>query len=147
MKQFAHLPRLAAAVLFAASASTAVVVAEATHAGNASAGPLTSAAQPADAAVSVGVGIGFGAPHRYYRYAYRGGTWVRFGYGYAAAPGFVNGFYVGYGPPAGYYAGGYYGPAYGRPYYRYPSYARGYYGHAYYGHGYYGHGYYGRGWR
>jgi hypothetical protein len=128
------LPRFLAAVLFAATASTAVVVTDATHTGQpATSGILSSAPQAASAAVSIGIGFGVG-PHPYYRYGWRGGAWVRFGYGYAYAPGWVNGFYLGYAAPV-----------YGYPYY----YARGYrpyfWGvHPYYG-GYYGRGYYGRG--
>ncbi|MFZ1125436.1 MAG: hypothetical protein WAN59_09910 [Candidatus Baltobacteraceae bacterium] len=125
-----RIPRLAAAALFAAGASMAVLATDATHAGQPAAGLFASAPQAASAAVRVGIGVGVGAPYRFYRYAYRGGTWVRIGFGYAAAPGFVNGYYVGYAPPAGYYypAPAYYRP-YGYPYNVRPFYARPYYWH------------------
>ncbi|MBD5605386.1 MAG: hypothetical protein IAI48_09885, partial [Candidatus Eremiobacteraeota bacterium] len=117
-----------------------VLLTEASHAGAPSSGIAASAPQAAEAAViRVGSGVGFG-PHRYYRYAYRGGAWTNVGFYYGTAPGYVpGGYYVGYGPPAYGYG---YGPYYGRPYgYVHP----GWYGRGYYGHGWYGHGYYGRG--
>ena len=146
MKIRMFLTRLAAAAAFAGSAATAVIVTDATHAGQPSSGIMASAPQAAEAAsFAIGVGVGFG-PHRYYRYAYRGGVWTRFGFYYGSAPGYIpGGYYVGYAPPP------YYAPYYGPRYYGYYGY-RGYYGrpwygHGYYGHGYYGHGYYGHGWR
>ncbi|MGD0476251.1 MAG: hypothetical protein ABSB70_23970 [Candidatus Velthaea sp.] len=115
MNFFRHVPRLVAALLFAASASTAVVVAD---------------AQPARAGVVVGVRVG--SPHRFWRYGYRSGRWLRSGFAYAAGPGYVHGYYLGYGPPpvayypapVAYYPPPYYGPRfsaayYGRPYYGY----------------------------
>ena len=132
MNLLKHFPRLAAAALFAATASTAVVVADATHAGAPAQGILAAAPQRADAAVVVGVGYG---PYRYYRWAYRGGSWVRLGFYYGSAPGYIpGGYYVGYGPPA------FYGPRY---YGYHPFY--GYYGHPYWGHPYWGHPYWGGG--
>ena len=99
MKFFKRLPQLAAAALFAVSASAAVLMTDATHAGQPAQGLLASAPQAASAQVAVGIGIGVGGPYRYPRYAYRGGAWVRVGFGYAAAPGYVGGYYVGYAPP------------------------------------------------
>jgi hypothetical protein len=136
MKLVKHLPRFIAAALFAASTASAVVVTGATQAGQPANGVLSAAPQAASAAVSVGIGIGVGGP-RYYRYAYRGGSWVRIGFAYGT-PGYVGGYYIGYGPPVV----GYYPYGYARPYY-YGPYARAYYGPGYYGRGYYGHGYYG----
>ena len=139
MKLVKHLPRFLAAALFAASTASAVVITGATQAGQPSQGLLSSAPQAASAAVSIGIGIGVGGP-RYNRYAYRGGSWVRIGFGYGS-PGWGGGYYLGYAPPPiGYYPpvpyyAPYYGPHYYHPYYR------GYYGRGYYG----GHGYYGRG--
>jgi hypothetical protein len=131
MKFFKHLPRLVAAAVFAATASTAVVVADATHAGQPAAGILASAPQAASAAVSIGIGIGVGGPHRFYRYGWRDGAWVRFGYGYGYNPGWVNGYYLGFAAPV-----------YGYPYYYARGYRPFYYGaRPYYG-GYYGHPYY-----
>jgi hypothetical protein len=131
MNLLKHFPRLAAAALFAATASTSVVVADATHAGApTTSGILASAPQKAEASVFVGVGFG---PNRYWRYGYRGGSWVRLGYYYGRAPGYIpGGYYVGYGPPAYAYGYGYRHPYYGG--------YRGYYGHPYYG-GYRGYGY------
>ncbi|MGP6159403.1 MAG: hypothetical protein ACLPYS_18170 [Vulcanimicrobiaceae bacterium] len=136
MRFIKRVPQLAAAALFALGASTSILATEATHAGQPSAGLLAPAPQAASAAVTVGVGIGVGAPHRYWRYAYRGGTWARVGWGYAYAPGYVGGYYVGYASPP------YYGPRYYRPYAYYHS---GYYGHPYYARAYYGRPYWG--WR
>jgi hypothetical protein len=135
------LPRLAAAAVFAVGASTAVVVGDAAHAGAPVNGITTAAAQPASAGVAVGIAIGGG---RYYRYGYRGGAWVNLGYGYAPAPGYVNGYYYGYAPPVVGFGYGYAPrPYYGRPYGY--GYARGYYGHANYGRATYGRGAYGGG--
>jgi hypothetical protein len=132
MKFFKRLPQLAAAALFAVSASAAVLMTDATHAGQPAQGLLASAPQAASAQVAVGIGIGVGGPYRYPRYAYRGGAWVRVGFGYAAAPGYVGGYYVGYAPPRYYRpfaARAYFGPGYyGRPYYARPFYGRRYYG-------------------
>ncbi|MBD5634389.1 MAG: hypothetical protein IAI49_07905 [Candidatus Eremiobacteraeota bacterium] len=126
-----HFPRLAAAALFAATASTAVVVGDATRAGAPAQGLVAAAPQQADAAVFIGARIGVG-PNRYYRYAYRGGSWVRLGFYYGSAPGYIpGGYYVGYGPPV--YGYGYYGHPYWRPYYAHPYYGPRYYGRAYYG--------------
>jgi hypothetical protein len=137
-----HLARLAAAALFGISATCAVVVADAMHAGESSQGRLASAPQPALAGVAIAVGVG--GPNRYCRYAYRGGRWQRFGFGYAAAPGYFGGYYLGYAPPP---------PAYCPPYYQ-RSYYAAYFGHPYWyphrRHAYYRHGYYGHprhGWR
>jgi hypothetical protein len=121
MNVFKTLPRLVAAAIFAATAATSVVVADATHAGTASApasgvastasglsSVTTSAASPA-AAAEIFVGLGTG-PHRYWRYAWRGGAWVRIGYYNGWAPGYIpGGYYVGWAPPR--YA--YYHPYYG----------------------------------
>lgn len=142
MRFVKRLPQLAAAALFTVSAATAVFIGDASRAGQPAQGLLSSAPQVASAAVSVGIGVAVGAPYRYYRYAYRGGAWVRVGFAYAAAPGYVGGYYLGYGPPVGYYAPRFYRP-YVRPYYglgyrRYPYYARPYYGRPYYAHPYYG---------
>jgi hypothetical protein len=141
MNLLKHFPRLAAAALFAATASTAVVVADATHAGSPTTqGILASAPAQADAAV-VGVGIGVGGPARgFYRWGWRGGSWVRLGF-YSGGPGWIpGGYYVGYAPPPYPYAH-YFG------YYGYHPYYGGWYGHPYwhgwYGRGYYGHPYYG----
>ncbi len=138
-----NLPRVAAAAVFALGTSTAVVVGEATHAGAPVNGITSSAAQPASAGVAFGIRIG--GPTRYPRYVYRGGAWVNLGFGYAPAPGYVNGYYYGYAPPAiGYIAPRpYFAPYYGRPYGY--GYVRGYDGRGYYGRGYEGHASYGRG--
>ncbi len=118
MTGFKRLPRFAAAALFALAATGGTLISSATHAGE-PASRFSAAAAPADAAVAIAVGIGFGAPHRYYRYYDRGGAWVRFGYGYAPAPGYARGYYLGYGPPPFYRYARPYRPYYGyRPYYR-----------------------------
>lgn len=137
MNGLSSLPRLVAAALFAGSASAAVFVGDAMHAGQPNQGLLASAPLPADAGVIVRVG-----PNRYHRYAYRGGRWLYVGLGYAAAPGYFGGYYLGYGPPVVAYYPPYYGPRYypayyGRPY-RHPFYWHGYYRRGYYGHVSYG---------
>jgi hypothetical protein len=136
MKIRTFLTRFAAAAAFAASTATAVLVTDAAHVGQPTSG-IMSAAPAASFAVGVGVGVG---PHRYYRYAYRGGVWSRFGFYYGSAPGYIpGGYYVGYAPPP------FYAPTYGYGYGYYHYGYRGYYGRPWYGHGYYGHGYYGHG--
>ncbi len=113
MNVFKQLPRLVAAAIFAATAATSVVVADATHAETSApasgiSAVTTSAAAPA-AAAEIFVGLGTG-PHRYWRYGWRGGSWVRLGYYNGYAPGYIpGGYYVGWGPPR--YA--YYHPYYG----------------------------------
>ncbi len=126
MKPLQHLPRFFAAALFAGSAAAAVAFSGASHAGAPARGPLSSAPQAAQAGVIVGVAVGIGGPHRYGRYAYTGGAWTRVGFVYGTAPGYVGGYYLGYGPPApGFLPPGYYGP---HPYYRHPYYGRPVYG-------------------
>ncbi len=136
MKFFNHLPRFVAAAAFAASASTAVVVNSALNAGAPATGLLASAPQAASAAVSIGIGIGVG-PRYYPRYAWRGGTWVRFGFGYGV-PGYAGGYYYG-PPPVGFYPPGYFvHPVYyAHPYWYGGRYVYGprYYGHPYWGEG------------
>jgi hypothetical protein len=99
MEFLKHFPRLVAAVLFAASASTAVVVSDAARAGAPATGiAAVAAAQPAAAdELSIGIGVG---PNRYPRYAWRNNSWVRFGYYNGYAPGYIpGGYYVGWGAP------------------------------------------------
>jgi hypothetical protein len=93
------LPRLIAALAFAASTTAAVVLNGAATAGSAPAAPFSAAPQAADAAVFVGVGFG----QRYPRWRWDGfhRSWIRFGVGFGS-PGFVaNVGYVGYAPPPG----------------------------------------------
>jgi hypothetical protein len=133
------LPRLIAALAFAASTTAAVVIGGAAQAGSTPATPFNAVPQAADAAVFVGVGVG--GP-RYPRWRWDGyrHSWVRFGFGFGS-PGFVAGVgYYGYAPPVGapYWVqpAVYYHPYWGyrpywHPYYRpyfYGRYHGGYYG-------------------
>jgi hypothetical protein len=113
------LPRLIAALAFAASTTAAVVLNGAANAGSTPA-PFSAAPQAADAAVFVGVGIG----PRYPRWRWDGyrRSWVRFGVGFGS-PGFVaNVGYVGFAPPPGppfWVRPAFFGPRpyFGRPYF------------------------------
>jgi hypothetical protein len=101
LKSFVRtLPRLVAALAFAASTTAAIVIGGAAQAGSTPATPFNAVPQAADAAVFVGVG--FGGP-RYPRWRWDGyrHSWVRFGFGFGS-PGFVAGVgYYGYAPPLG----------------------------------------------
>jgi hypothetical protein len=154
------LPRFGLALAFTLSATTAMIVGGAQHAGTTPATRFNAAPAAADAAVFVGVGVHFGNYPRW-RWSGYSRSWVHAGY-YYGAPGFIAnvgfaGYAAPYGPP--YWAAAYY-PHYYHPYYYHPYYqpvfygrsfygpgfyGRGYYGGGYYGHGSYGGGYYGRG--